>query len=74
MLVKDVRASSLPSHERVFEAGSPEPGPDPYPEVLAFRGVEEEQALARPGYTLMFLMSGLFIFKQDTLSLSAPML
>lgn len=63
-----------PHKKRVFEAGSPEPGPDPYPEVLAFRGVEEEQSLARPGYRLMFLMSGLFIFKQGTLNLSAAML
>ena len=69
--MKDVRTSSLPSQERVFETGSLEPGADPYPEELAFRGVEEGQALARPGYRLTFLMPGLFISKQGTLSLSA---
>lgn len=72
--MKDVRASSLPLQERAFEAGSPEPGPDPCPEELAFRGVEEWQALARPGYRLMLLLPGLFISKQGTLSLSALML
>jgi len=69
--MKDVRALSLPSQERVFEAGPPEPNLDPCPEELAFRGVEEGQALARSGYRLMFLLPGLFILKQGTLRLSA---
>lgn len=74
VLMKDVRASSLPSQERVFAAGSLEPGSDTCPEELAFRGVEEGQALARPGYRLMLFLPDLFISKQGTLSLSTLML
>lgn len=63
--------SLCPHKKRVFEAGSPEPGPDPCPEELASRGTEGGQALARPGYRLMLLLPGLFISEQSTFSLSA---
>ncbi|KAJ7402658.1 SID1 transmembrane family member 1 [Pitangus sulphuratus] len=49
MLMKDLRASPLPSQERAFEASSPEPCPDPYPEELAFKGVEEDESSSSGG-------------------------